>query len=300
METKTVTAPREWDISRLVVEGKLHYSSKLLDRRDFSDAVVARFEAKVDRSAGPDACHLWTARTRPAGYGAFNVARTRTLAAHRVAYAIRHGFAPGALVLRHTCDNPPCCNPAHLLPGTTADNNRDRDERGRSALGEAHGNAKLTASAVRDMRRRAAGGASYVDLAVEYGVADVQVHNAVTGKTWAHVEVPPVTDVRTLKREWRADEDEFLRRTFDVPLKIVAASLGRNVNSVTWRRVHLRRAAGIAPAPRRGAWTPEDDVVILATLDDPVTVPAERLGRSPSSVYTRRYTLRKRQGGVAA
>lgn len=36
----------------------------------------------------------------------------------------------GPFVL-HTCDNPPCCNPAHLYRGTALDNARDRDTRGR-------------------------------------------------------------------------------------------------------------------------------------------------------------------------
>lgn len=53
-------------------------------------------------------------------------------------YIYRHAFelktgeaiAPRALI-RHTCDNPICCNPDHLLTGTDRDNALDSARRGR-------------------------------------------------------------------------------------------------------------------------------------------------------------------------
>jgi len=36
-------------------------------------------------------------------------------------------------VIRHTCDNPACINPQHLIMGTQQDNIRDRTMRGRTA-----------------------------------------------------------------------------------------------------------------------------------------------------------------------
>ena len=37
-----------------------------------NEKTIARFEAKVDRSGGPDACHLWIAAIRGTmGYGSF-------------------------------------------------------------------------------------------------------------------------------------------------------------------------------------------------------------------------------------
>jgi hypothetical protein len=55
---------------------------------------------------------------------------------HRLVFCEAHGLTLEDIagrVVRHTCDNPRCINPLHLLIGTRADNNRDRAERGRSA-----------------------------------------------------------------------------------------------------------------------------------------------------------------------
>jgi HNH endonuclease len=60
--------------------------------------------------------------------------------AHRLAWEFRHGpIRPGLSVL-HTCDHPPCCNPAHLVLGTHADNMADNMAdmwaKGRAARGD--------------------------------------------------------------------------------------------------------------------------------------------------------------------
>lgn len=61
---------------------------------------------------------------------------SRCVALHRLVYVKHNNTTLDAikgLVVRHTCDNPRCINPEHLILGTRADNNRDRKERGRSA-----------------------------------------------------------------------------------------------------------------------------------------------------------------------
>jgi hypothetical protein len=75
----------------------------------------------------PDECWVWMAGTR-SGYGIFTY-RCKDYRAHRFVYWLIHSTWPP--VVRHTCDNPPCCNPRHLLAGTQQDNVRDRVERGR-------------------------------------------------------------------------------------------------------------------------------------------------------------------------
>lgn len=76
---------------------------------------------------------------------------------HRAAYRAAHGLSKEAIrgrVVRHTCDNGRCINPAHLLLGTHQDNVQDRQDRGRTPSGEAHCCAKLTEADVREIRRR--------------------------------------------------------------------------------------------------------------------------------------------------
>jgi hypothetical protein len=51
--------------------------------------------------------------------------------AHRVAYELFYGPIPEGQVVRHKCDYGLCCNPAHLLVGTQADNLADMRSRGR-------------------------------------------------------------------------------------------------------------------------------------------------------------------------
>jgi hypothetical protein len=89
----------------------------------------------VDKSGGPDACWPWTRARTKAGYGTTSYLG-RSVYAHRLAYSLTFGgLEPGDFsgrrVLLHRCDNPRCCNPAHLRLGTQAENIRDRFEKAR-------------------------------------------------------------------------------------------------------------------------------------------------------------------------
>lgn len=57
---------------------------------------------------------------------------TRTRAyAHRVAWELTYGPIPNGLRVLHTCDNPRCVNPGHLMLGTQSDNIADSMRKGR-------------------------------------------------------------------------------------------------------------------------------------------------------------------------
>lgn len=93
---------------------------------------MAKFWERVDRSGGPDACWPWTGAKKRRGYG-FVMHRGKAFGAHRLALAGGFSSLPDRSVLAcHRCDNPPCCNPAHLFWGTNTDNRRDAVSKGRA------------------------------------------------------------------------------------------------------------------------------------------------------------------------
>jgi hypothetical protein len=140
----------------------------------------------IDAESG---CWNWRLALNEDGYG--KVLRDgRKIGAHRFAWEREHGQpVPLGHVVRHTCDNPSCVNPAHLLIGTQQDNIRDMVRRGRQGTGrgERAGNSKLTEAAVRDIRRRASLGQTYTAIAQEYPISIAQTRNIAIGKSWAHV-----------------------------------------------------------------------------------------------------------------
>ncbi len=160
---------------------------------------LARFWARVDRSGGPGSCWPWTGEHVPPGYGKFYFNGSRRtggehMRAHRFALWIATGQEPPAdLLVCHTCDNPPCVNPAHLFLGTNADNMADMTAKGRHGYrgrqGSAHHHAKLDEEKVRQIWAMSAAGMTQERIASHFGVTRSCISSVQRGKGWAHVEV---------------------------------------------------------------------------------------------------------------
>lgn len=156
-----------------------------------------RFWMKVDRR-GKSECWEWGGGTNERGYGILQTG-TRVqqsyTKAHRLSYAIEHEVdLHSSQFILHSCDNPPCVNPAHLRIGTQADNVADAKRRDRHRRGE-RGAIKLSNKSVLSMRHDVATGLSVKDASVKYGISDGMASRVVTGKKWAHIGGPRTSKV---------------------------------------------------------------------------------------------------------
>lgn len=151
---------------------------------------IARRLANGIMSAADGACWIWIKSKNRDGYGTLTVGG-RTIHAHRLAFELSsHVILPGQHV-RHTCDNPPCINPAHLVAGTRSDNMQDMVRRGRhggpppAQHGGENPAAKLTPAEVAEIRRCFRSGESQASIARVFGICQSQVSNIHLRKHWA-------------------------------------------------------------------------------------------------------------------
>lgn len=141
------------------------------------------FWAKV-RKGGEDECWPWTGAIVRGGYGSVWI-DGEWMSAHRAAYRLVKGPL-GRWRVRHTCDNRPCCNPAHLVRGTQKQNIADAMKRGRMSKpprhqGATHPRAVLSEENVRDIR---AATGTPTQIGRSLGVSVRAVEGVLNGKAW--------------------------------------------------------------------------------------------------------------------
>ena len=154
----------------------------------------ARFLAKIKVA---DDCWLWTGaklsprRDQPIGYGymviqsaPFRVA----VLAHRVSWEIYFGPVPGDMNVLHTCDNPPCVNPAHLFLGSQKKNMEDCVVKGRKRHSEDAPRAGFSNEQVADIKERLARGESVVSIASRYNKPHGTIWNISAGNSWRYLQ----------------------------------------------------------------------------------------------------------------
>jgi hypothetical protein len=166
-----------------------HY--KRMRRGDTSTAPIAKrrdgmslIERVRDQTVTSDDadCWIFSGYTNANGYGQLRSSGACVFA-HRVALIDAVGEPPeGKPHALHSCDNPPCVNPAHLRWGSDLDNVRDMRERNRIARGETSGTSVLTESQVLAIR---ADTRSCSIIGRQYGVSPTQVSRIKRRERWA-------------------------------------------------------------------------------------------------------------------
>lgn len=166
---------------------------------ELGTVTTARFWSKVRVEKSVNACWEWQGSFTGNGYGNFKVPAlgNQSVGAHRVAYALHNGaFPPDGLLIRHTCDNPKCVNPNHLLVGDKKDNANDAKERGRlkprSAKGDLNPARKLSSQDVARIKQLILAGKDNSALGEQFGVTHSAISAIRRGKVW--VDVMPLAE----------------------------------------------------------------------------------------------------------
>ena len=145
--------------------------------------ISEKFWARV-AVGDPSECWPWQGPRNKQGYGYLWFCGTG-VPASRAAFIIANGDLPKTNRLRvnvcHTCDNPPCCNPAHLFCGSGKENVIDARQKGRH-LG------KLTADDVREVRRIATTPTGVKACAALFNVHPGTIRQIVNRKSWAWLD----------------------------------------------------------------------------------------------------------------
>jgi hypothetical protein len=148
--------------------------------------MVARIDFEACISPEPNSgCWLWADGGEIVKGGYIRImSGSRRRLAHRYAYERYRGPIPPGLYVCHHCDVRCCVNPDHLFLGTLADNNADRDRKGRQPRGTDIGLAKLTDADVLEIR---ASTETQRALGRRYGVAHCTIGLILRHETWTHL-----------------------------------------------------------------------------------------------------------------
>lgn len=131
-------------------------------------------------------CWCWTGHTDGV-YGAIRF-QGRTWKAHRLAWFLTSGPIPDKIFVCHRCDVPTCCRPDHLFLGTGFDNMADASAKGRLAVGERNGHAKLTAAEVEQIRDFVSHDYSFLEVGRAWGISKSAVDHVASRRRWKHIQ----------------------------------------------------------------------------------------------------------------
>ena len=129
-------------------------------------------------------CMEWAGVRNDKGYGYLKV-KGKMKSTHRFVVENHIGRCLSKdEIVRHSCDNPPCCNLEHLSVGNSQDNMNDKVLRNRQSKGETHGLSKVSKKEV-DIIRSLKGIVTQKELASVYGIGQQAISDIQTYRRWS-------------------------------------------------------------------------------------------------------------------
>lgn len=223
---------------------------------------IERFWGHVERR-GLDECWPWLRRLSR-GYGKFTISRRGSkylIGAHRIAYLLGHNEDPADMLVCHRCDNPPCCNPAHLFKGTPKDNLADCSAKGRTArlTGDRHwskkhpnlisrgskvGGSVFTDDQVREIfTLYLTGEHSHQSIADRFSVNRETVSVILRGRNWKHLNPDPEA-MRRISHKHRGDSSRQRARLSPDDVRYIRSTYADGETTLT----ELASRYGVTPA----------------------------------------------------
>lgn len=137
-------------------------------------------------------CLVWQSGTQSDGYAVALIDDIVWLLHRYVYYKAlpndfqKISFIKDGVIVRHTCDNPPCINLEHLVAGTQSDNTTDAYNRHRKRQGVDHWWTKLDTDTVLKIRKEYLDDhtATHRSLAAKYHTSKSNIGAIISGLSW--------------------------------------------------------------------------------------------------------------------